>query len=471
MSSQNATSSKENRYLVDLREGKPLSLSHQIQLVISLSIPAILAQVSSVVMQYIDASMVGTLGANASASIGLMSSSLWMIWGITSGGIAGFAVQVAHRIGARDEAGARSVVRHGLMTMVAVALCIALLCFALSGPWPVWLGGNPDIVPGARTYIRIYILFFPVSILRMLSGSMLQNSGNMKVPSTLNIIMCGLDVVFNYLLIFPSGTREIFGQKIWIPGAGLGVAGAALGTVLAEAVCACFMLYFLNRRFRLLHYDGPRGKDRYLDEVERALKIGVPLSIEQMITGGAYVMFTRIVAPLGTIPIAANSFSTTAESLCYMPGYGISMAATTLVGQSTGAGREDMTKRLGWLTVAMGVLIMTGMSVLMFFGAPWLIGFLTPDPAIRDLGVRVLRIEAFAEPLFAASIIVTGVFRGAGKTLIPSILNFLSMWLVRIPLAAFLATRFGLPGVWSAMCAELCVRGILFLMWMRKEYR
>ena len=231
------------------------------------------------------------------------------------------------------------------------------------------------------------------------------------------------------------------------------------------------MFYFFNKRFRILRYDGPRGRGLYRDEVERALKIVVPLGVEQIITGGAYVMFTRIVAPLGTVSIAANSFSTTAESLCYMPGYGIGMAATALIGQSTGAGRKDMTKRLGWLTVAMGVLIQTGMGLLLFFGAPWMIGFLTPDPAIRALGVRVLRIEAFAQPLFAASIIITGIFRGAGKTLVPSILNFLSMWLVRIPLAAFLATRYGLTGVWSAMCLELCVRGILFLVWMKREYK
>ena len=175
-------------------------------------------------------------------------------------------------------------------------------------------------------------------------------------------------------------------------------------------------------------------------------------------------MSTKIVAPLGTVAIAANSFSVTAESLCYMPGYGIGSAATTLIGQSIGAGRKDLTKRFGWLTTGLGMLIMTGSGILLYIFAPFMIGLLSPDPEIRELGAAVLRIEAFAEPMYAASIVATGVFRGAGDTFIPSCINLFSMWCVRIPLGAFLAPRFGLHGVWFAMCVELCVRGVLFLI-------
>ena len=179
---------------------------------------------------------------------------------------------------------------------------------------------------------------------------------------------------------------------------------------------------------------------------------------------GAQIAQTRIVAPLGTVAIAANSFSVTAESLCYMPGYGIGTAATTLIGQSIGAGRKDMTKRLGWLTTGLGMVVMAVTGTLMYIAAPWMIGMLSPEPAIRALGTRILRIEAFAEPMFGASIVASGVFRGAGDTLVPSCLNFFSMWAIRIPASAILAPRFGLPGVWLAMCVELCVRGILFLI-------
>lgn len=184
--------------------------------------------------------------------------------------------------------------------------------------------------------------------------------------------------------------------------------------------------------------------------------------------GFSYVTFTKIVAPLGTIALAAHSFSITAESVCYMPGYGIGHAATTIVGQSLGAGRKDITKKLSWFATGLGVGIMTLMGVLLYIFAPDMIGMLSPDPGIRELGTAVLRIEAFAEPMYAASIVAAGVFRGAGKTLTSSVLNLVSVWLIRIPLAAFLAPMFGLSGVWIAMCTELIVRGSLFLIWLKR---
>ena len=152
-----------------------------------------------------------------------------------------------------------------------------------------------------------------------------------------------------------------------------------------------------------------------------------------------------------------------------MPGYGISAASTTLVGQSIGAGRKDLARKLARLSVYLGMALMTGTAAIMYFAAPALFHMLTPDPAVQELGIRVLRIECFAEPLFGASIVVTGAVRGAGDTLVPSILNLVSMWGVRITLAAFLASRLGLAGVWIAMCIELWVRGLLFLVRLYRE--
>ena len=152
-----------------------------------------------------------------------------------------------------------------------------------------------------------------------------------------------------------------------------------------------------------------------------------------------------------------------------MPGYGIASAATTLVGQSLGAGNRDQARSFARLSVGLAVFIMTLTAGLMFILAPFVFRILTPDPAVQELGVHVLRIEAFAEPLFAVSIAAAGAMRGAGDTLIPSILNLASMWGVRITAAAFLAPRLGLAGVWIAMCGELCIRGILFLVRLLRE--
>ncbi|MBQ2074682.1 MAG: MATE family efflux transporter, partial [Muribaculaceae bacterium] len=210
---------------------------------------------------------------------------------------------------------------------------------------------------------------------------------------------------------------------------------------------------------------GTRGSFKPTSDcLKKAFKIGTPIGLQQVMMCGAYIATTAIVAPLGSVALAANIFAITAESLCYMPGYGISEAATTLVGQSAGARRKDLMKRFATITVVSGMVIMTVMGALMYVGAPLMMGFMSPVQEIVDLGAQCLRIEAWAEPLYAVAIVSYGVMVGAGDTVAPSLMNLCSMWIVRITLAMLLASSMGLTGVWIAMCIELCVRGSIFLI-------
>lgn len=443
--------------LNEMKIGKHLTTKQQIMLIAQLSLPAILAQISTIVMEYIDASMVGHLGANASASIGLMSSSTWLLGGLCGAASTGFTVLVAHNIGAQNDEGARNIVRQGLFLTLIFSLLLAVLATPLSFALPTILGGNGQIRKDATRYFMVYALAIPIMQLNNIAGGMLQCSGNMKVPSLLHVLMCALDVLFNLAFIF---------------GLNMGVFGAALGTMSAELVVALIMLYFLLVRSKALHLRKDERLKLNRIDILKALKISVPIAIEQVVICGAYIMSTVIVAPLGNIAIAAHSFAITAESLCYMPGYGLSAAATTIVGQCTGAGRKDLVRRFGLMTVGLGMGIMLLSGILMYVFAPWMIGVLTPNNDIRSLGTTILRIEAFAEPLYGASIVATGVLRGVGNSKVPSIINLVSMWLVRIPASAILARKIGLRGVWIAMCVELCVRGILYLVKiMRKEWK
>lgn len=224
-------------------------------------------------------------------------------------------------------------------------------------------------------------------------------------------------------------------------------------------------MWYLCRRSPMLKLSGERG--RFLprrNTLRKAVRISLPMGFEHIAICGAQIMTTVIVAPLGIVAIAANSFAIIAESLCYMPGYGISEAATTLVGQSIGAVRTRLLKRFANITVLSGMVIMGVMGALMYAAAPQIIGVMTPVEEIRTLGTEILRIEAFAEPMFAASIVAYGVFVGVGKTFVPSLMNFGSIWGVRLTLAALLAPAMGLRGVWLAMCIELCFRGAIFLV-------
>ena len=466
---------KTDMLLALIRERKPMTVAQQLQLTVYLSIPAIIAQLSAIIMQCIDASMVGSLGAEGAASIGLISTTTWLFFGLCGAGGMGFSVQVAHCIGAGDMSGARAVLRQSLTAIMIYSLILAALGVAISPFLPGWLGGDESICRDASLYFLIFSLFLPALQMNYLAGGMLRCSGNMHIPSLMGVVMCILDIIFNFFLIFPSREMHLCGMSFFVPGAGFGVEGAALGTALAETIVTGILLWYLLSRSKELGLKVEKGSFRPAKStLKKALRIGFPMGIEHIVICGAQIMTTVIVAPLGVFAIAANSFGITAESLCYMPGYGIADAATTLIGQSMGAKRVRLTRSFARITVLMGMIVMGFMGLIMYVFAPQIIGLMTPVEEIRQLGVMALRIEAFAEPFFAASLVSYGVFVGAADTFIPCLMSFFSIWAVRLSLAVILAPTMGLKGVWIAMCTELCFRGIIFLIrllrerWMRK---
>ncbi len=444
-----------------LNSSEQMNLAEKVQTVFTLSLPGILAQIGEIIMEYIDAAMVGSLGPAASASIGLVSSSTWLFGGIASGCASGFAVQVAHAIGAQDRERARKIAKQSLMASLIFSLLMTSAGVFISFRLPLWLKADESLWHDATMYFLFFSLFMIPRLLSRLCISLLQCTGNMKLPSILSVIMCFLDVVFNFFLILPS--RYVLG--IYVPGFGLGVLGAQLGTSFAYLVISLLLFYFAfikEDSISLIDNEASWICEGII--IHDAVNIGLPIAMEQSAVTLAQVVGSRIVAPLGTIAIAANSFAVTAESICYMPGFGISAAATTMVGQALGADRKDYAFSFGWLTTIMGMIVMALMGMLMYFICPFVFGFMTPDLEVQKLAVDVLRIELFAEPLFAASIVATGALRGAKDTFIPGLINLLSIWGVRITLSLFLVNRIGLYGIWLAMAIELSIRGLLMLI-------
>ena len=426
------------------------TLAPQLRLVWQLSLPAILTQITTIAMQYIDSAMVGALGADASAAIGLVASSTWLFGGVTTAVSACFSVQVAHRIGAGEDTEARTVVRHGLAAALTLAALLALLGLGICRQLPCWLGGGAEICADASAYFLTFSLMLPFSQLNSLTAGFLQCAGDMVTPSVLNAVMCGLDVVCNALLIPHFG----------VLGAGMGTALACALVSLAMAWCCCVR----NAQLRLRRGEAHAFRPEIL---KKAFRIGAPVAVQEIAMNGAMVASTMILAPLGAAAIAANSFAVTAESLCYMPGYGVGSAATTLVGRSVGAGDAVQARRYGNICTALGGALMGCTGLLMMIFCPFVFRLLTPVAEVRTLAAQVLRIGLLAEPLFGVSIAAAGALRGAGDTLVPSLLNLGSIWIVRLGLSLLLVGKLGLRGMWIAMAIELCVRGALML-WRQK---
>ena len=443
-----------------MRQGETIPLRDTAGVVLMLSIPSILEQIVVTAMEYIDAAMVGHIGAEATAAIGIVSSSTWLLHGILVGLYNAFSIQIAQYLGADRQQDARGVLRQAMLFNLAAGLAAAAFGIGISGHLPGWLGADVGLQANASAYFAIWSAALPFTMAMGMYTSMLRASGDALTPGLISVLVCVLDVVFNFFLINPA--RTLWGITVW--GAGLGVPGAALGTALATVVGGLLALCILLFREGPLCIRKPGSWKITRACIRNLGKVGVPLAAERAALSSAQVLQVRIVSQLGTVAIAANSLGVSAEGLCYMAGYGIQGAAIALIGQAVGAHRKDMAKRFAWLCTLMGMGIMTLTGAGLFAFAPALMSIFTADAAVIALGARVLRIEAFAEPMFGASIVASGAMQGAGDSTACFVLNLVSMWGIRLTLAFLLAPRFGLVGVWGAMCFELCVRGLLFLI-------
>lgn len=442
-----------------MRQGETIPLRDTAGVVLMLSIPSILEQIVVTAMEYIDAAMVGHIGAEATAAIGIVSSSTWLLHGILVGLYNAFSIQIAQYLGADRQQDARGVLRQAMLFNLAAGLAAAAFGIGISGHLPGWLGADVSLQANASAYFAIWSAALPFTMAMGMYTAMLRASGDALTPGLISVLVCVLDAIFNFFLINP--TRTLWGITVW--GAGLGVPGAALGTALATVVGGLLALCILLFREGPLCIHKPGSWKITRACIRNLGKVGVPLAAERAALSSAQVLQVRIVSQLGTVAIAANSLGVSAEGLCYMAGYGIQGAAIALIGQAVGAHRKDMAKRFAWLCTLMGMGIMTLTGAGLFAFAPALMSIFTADAAVIALGARVLRIEAFAEPMFGASIVASGAMQGAGDSTACFVLNLVSMWGIRLTLAFLLAPRLGLMGVWGAMCCELSIRGLLFL--------
>ena len=443
-----------------MRQGETIPSRQTAQVALALSIPSILEQLVVTAMGYIDAAMVGHIGAEATASIGIVSSSTWLLHGVLVGLYTALSIQIAQYLGADRQDDARSVLRQAMLFNVILGVGAALFGLGISPFLPGWLGADPSLRANSTAYFAIWSAALPFTMAMGLYLSILRAAGNALTASLISVLVCVLDAIFNFFLINP--TRTLWGITVW--GAGLGVPGAALGTALATVVGGLLALAILLLRAGPLCIRKPAPWKITRSCLRNLLWVGVPLAGERAAISLAQVVLVRIVAGLGTVAIAANSLAVNAEGLCYMAGYGIQSAAVTLIGQAVGANRKDMAKRFAWLCTGLGMGVMALSGVGLWIFAPPLMSLFTTDAAVIALGAQVLRIEAWAEPMFGASIVASGAMQGAGDSTSCFVLNIFSMWCIRLTLAFLLAPRLGLMGVWGAMCCELSIRGLLFLI-------
>ncbi len=432
--------------------------------VMVLAWPAILEQIMITLVQYVDTAMVGSLGSTATAAVGLTASTTWLFGGLFGAASVGFSVQVAQHLGAGRQEEARKVVWQSVRFVAIFGVLVGAIGVALSFPLPAMLGADDTVRPLASLYFRIMACAMPFTLASNMFSAILRCAGDTKTPMILNVMINALNIVLNTLFIYPTRMVFLFGASFTMWGAGWGVGGAAFASTCSTTAVAVLFLVVIFRKKAPIRIS---MKQRYKFEKTCLLtvwRLGLPVALERALTSVAQIVITAIISGIGTVAIAANHLAVTAESLSYMPAYGIATAATTLVGQAVGAGRKDLAKRFSRIVTWMGIVLMTFGGLLLFTLAPQLIMIFSREQEVIELGTQVLRIVAFAEPLFGASIVASGALRGAGDSKWPFLISLATMWGVRITLSLLLAGPLGLPGVWVAMAAELCVRGLVFMI-------
>lgn len=432
--------------------------------IVHLAWPAVTELALQTIVQYADTAQVGAIGANASAAVGLTTSMMWLINCTFSAFSMGVLSCISRSLGAKKEGQAREAAMQAVLITIVLAVIWGICTLAISPYLPGWLKAAPEIQHDASVYFAIVcapMLFRASSIM---FGSVLRATGNTKTPMIINTVMNVINIFFNFLLISSVREWHAASHTIRIWGAGLGVAGAAIATAIAYIIGGILM-FFAAYRDPVI---GLRGqKLRFNRQVMGiCLKIGSPIAAERIVVCLGHVLFTSLVARLGTIPMAAHSIAITAEQAFYIPGYGMQAAAATLCGHSAGAKDEKKLTQYSATVTFLAVVSMGLLAAFLFLWPDLVMQIFTRDPQVIELGAKVLRLVAVSEPFFAVVIIMEGIFNGVGDTKVPFFFSLFTMWGIRIPSTAILVLVFhqSLSAVWLCMIADNMVRFICVIV-------
>lgn len=435
--------------------------------VLLLSWPVFLEQILTTLVGYADTAMVGSLGPVATAATSISNPIVMLVNGVVMALGVGVTALVSRSIGANDLKQARVLIRHAILILLYLGLPIGILVGCLYRVIPMFMGAGPDLLDTAALYNLIVAFGRPFQIASMLFCSVYRGCGDTKTPLLINSGVNILNVIGNFLLIYPTRVLTLGGFSFTMLGAGWGVAGAAASTAFSMAVGGVAALLPIFSKRNVLRISWRDDFHLNFPLTRQIFHISLPAMLERLCMSGAQVVITSSIASLGTITIAANTVYLTAESIAFMPGFAFSIAATTLVGQALGAKRVDLARRFTHVALLASVVVMILAGAALYLFAVPLVSIFSSDPAVIALAAQCLQIVAFLEPPQTGATVFAGSLRGAGDTMWPFIITAIGMWGIRA-LGAVIFIRFlhmGLPAACVCMLVESFIR--CFLFWLR----
>lgn len=419
-----------------------------------------LEELMQTAVQYIDTAMVGTLGTQATAAVGATSTVNWLVGSTISAVGVGFLSYVSRACGAGDYKRAGKAASQVVLAVLVLGTFFTALTLSLSGMIPRWMQVDPSIRELSAQYF--FILYTPMLARTaiILFGTLLRSAGDTKTPMRVGVLVNVVNVVLNFLLIYPA--RQVWGIPIW--GAGMGVLGAAAASAVSFVVGGIAIAVVLWRHEMV----SPKGQSIRPDwsVLRPCLRVALPNGLQRFGTSLGYVAFAAMINSLGDVSTAAHTIANTVESAFYIPGYGMQTAAATLAGNALGAGDNRRVKDLAKMIIFMEVGLMILSGGLLFLFAPNMMSLFSKDPQVISLGAAVLRMVAVSEPFYGVSIIIEGMMQGMGNTMLPFLFSISGMWGVRIA-GSFICTQIlglGLVSAWGCMIAHNLTIFLLFLI-------
>lgn len=438
-----------------------------LSIIFALAWPTMLEQFLLTAVQYIDTAMVGSLGTAATAAVGATSTVNWLINGTLSGFSVGFLAYIAQALGAGEGDRARRAAAQSVLVTAAAGIFLTALMTGLSSLIPVWMQTDEAIRPLAARYFLILSIPLLPRAASQIFGNVLRAAGDTKTPLRISVFINLLNIVLNFFLIYPTRDVTVFERTFRMPGAGLGVEGAAVASAIAFTAGGIAVTAALVRHPVI----SPRGcslrPDR--DILGAAFRVAGPNILQRVATSSGYVVFASMINALGGVATAAHTIANTVESAFYIPGWGMQTAAATLAGNAVGAHDREALHRLSriFFFLEIGLMLISGTALFAFAGV--LMRLFSADEAVIGLGTTVLRMVAVSEPFYGVPIVIEGIMQGCGKTKIPLVFNLIGMWGVRI-LGTFLFTvilSYGLVAAWGCMIGHNMLLFALFTVYFR----
>lgn len=421
---------------------------------LALAWPTILEQLLGTIVQYIDTAMVGRLGAEATATVSLSSTYTWMINGIMSSFGIGFLSFIARAIGEKDEDKVKKTAGQAVLTAVVIGAVLTVITLFFAPFMPKCMGAEESIRKDASIYFAVINIPLIFRSCMTIFAAILRGCRDTKTPMKIHILVNVVNTCLNYVCIYMLS---------------LGAVGAGIATAISYVLGGILMTIAFLKNDRICIRRENIKPDRQV--LSKCFAIGVPVMFTQIVSCSGYVVATSFVSSMPTGIYAAHSIAITAETIFYIPGYGMQAATSTMIGNAIGENdrkKEHSIMKLAILII-FGFMCVSGM--LLYVGAEFMMSLFSKNPEVIRIGADLLRIVAFTEPVFGSAAVMEGIYAGLGKTKAPLMIELISRWGIRI-LGSFLCIRvwhLGIQEIWYCMIADNMTKAVLLaalLLWI-----